>query len=64
MLLISKIIIFVCAVIFVFDGIKTMMGYPNLINPAWPFPCPLNVTIFGIGLILFLVAGAAHRHSS
>ncbi len=64
MLLVSKIIVLICAIIFVFDGITTIMGYPNFVNPAWPFPCPVNVTFFGIGIILFMVAGGFHRHQS
>ncbi len=64
MLAVSKIIILICSIILVFDGIKTMMGYPNVVNPAWPFPCPLNMTIFGIGLILFILAGGFHQHNT
>ncbi len=63
MVLVSKFIILICAIILFFDGIKTMMGYPNIVNPAWPFPCPLNMAILAIGIILFIVGGGIHRHS-
>ncbi len=62
MMAFSKIFLGVSAIILIADGIKTILGMPNFVNPDWPFPCPLNMIVLGLGIVLFVISGGTHKH--
>ena len=56
MLLASLIILLIAGASLLLDAILIITHRPNPIK-GWPLPCPLTLTLLGLGLILFSIAG-------
>lgn len=57
MLLFSKILLVIAGIGLVVDGIFIIAGLPNIVNPAWPLPCPVILILLGLGIILYILSG-------
>ncbi len=52
--MISKLLVVVSGVIFVFSGIFIVATIPNLINPDWGLTCPFAFIFLGLSIILLV----------
>ena len=57
MLLFSKILLVIAGIGLIVDGIFIIAGLPNIVNPAWPLPCPVILILLGLGIILYILSG-------
>ena len=60
MLKVSKILLVVSGLLLIFDAALMATGRPNPLF-GWPLPCPLNLTILGVGIVLFALGSKAFR---
>lgn len=55
--MLSKVLLVVSGIGLIIDGIFMIAGLPNIVNPAWPLPCPIVLILLGLGLILYIISG-------
>jgi len=60
MITVSRILLIVAGILLVVDAVLMATDTPN---PAfgWPLPCPISLTVLGVGLILFAAGSRAFR---
>jgi len=58
MLKASKILLIIAGVLLIVDAILMAAGKPNPLF-GWPLPCPVTLTILGLGIILFAIGSKA-----
>ncbi len=58
MLKASKILLIIASVLLILDAILMAAGKPNPLF-GWPLPCPVTLTILGLGIFLFAIGSEA-----
>lgn len=58
MLKASKILLIIAGVLLILDAILMAAGKPNPLF-GWPLPCPVTLTILGLGIFLFAIGSDA-----
>jgi hypothetical protein len=56
----SKILLVTAGVLLMCDATLMATGTPNPLF-GWPLPCPVTLTILGVGVILFALGSKAFR---
>ncbi len=57
MLLAAQIILIIAGALLLIDAAFMFARRPNPINKDWPLPCPVTLTLLGVGIILYIVEG-------
>jgi hypothetical protein len=60
MLAASKWILMLAGVLLILDSICMATGMPNPLF-GWPLPCPVTLSLLGVGIILFGMGSKAFR---
>jgi len=60
MLKASKILLIIAGLLLIYDAILMAAGSPNPLR-GWPLPCPVTLTILGVGIILFAFGSKAFK---
>ena len=60
MLTASKWILLLAGVLLIVDAVAMAAGLPNPLF-GWPLPCPVTLSLLGVGIILFGISSNAFR---
>ncbi|MFC2020602.1 hypothetical protein ACFLU1_02240 [Chloroflexota bacterium] len=56
MLLIAQILLIIAGLGLIGDTMLIITHRPNPIKKDWPLPCPITLTLLGLGIILLSIA--------
>lgn len=59
MLKAAKILLVLAGILLVFDACLMALRMPNPLFAGWPLPCPVTLTLLGVGLLLFAFGSKA-----
>ncbi len=60
MLVASRILLITAGVLLLLDAALMFTGRPNPLF-GWPLPCPVTLTVLGLGVLLFGIASAQYQ---
>lgn len=60
MLKVSRVLLIVAALLLVYDAWLMATGRPNPLF-GWPLPCPITLTVLGLGILLLALGSKAFR---
>jgi hypothetical protein len=60
MLKVAKVLLVIAGLLLIYDAVLMAARLPNPLF-GWPLPCPVSLTVLGLGLILFVFGSRSSK---